>query len=66
MTDTFLELAKERYSVRKFTNQPVEQEKLDMILEAGNIASTAWNYQPQRIYVLRSEDAVAKARMLSP
>ena len=66
MSYTFLDLAKERYSVRKFTNQPVEQEKLDMLLEAGNVAPTAANYQPQRIYILRSEDAVAKARKLSP
>jgi nitroreductase len=37
----FLELAKERYSVRKFSDKKVEQEKLDLILEAGRIAPTA-------------------------
>ena len=31
----FLELAKERYSVRKFSDKKVEREKLDAILEAG-------------------------------
>ena len=46
---TFLELAKKRFSVRKFTDQPVEKEKLDKVLEAGNIAPTAKNLQPQRI-----------------
>ena len=30
----FMKLAKERFSVRKFTDQPVEQEMLDVILEA--------------------------------
>lgn len=60
MSNTFLDLAKERYSVRKFTEQQIEQEKLDKILEAGNVAPTAVNYQPQRIYVLQSEEALAK------
>lgn len=53
----FLELVKERYSsVRKFTNQKVEQEKIDLILEAGRLAPTAVNFQPQRILVLDSEE----------
>lgn len=56
----FLELAKERYSVRSFSDREVEQEKLDKILEAGNAAPTAVNFQPQRIYVLRSEEALRK------
>ena len=55
MNYTFLDLAKERYSVRKFTERQVEQDKLEKILEAGNVAPTAVNYQPQRIYVLQSE-----------
>ena len=29
----FMDLAKERYSVRKFTDKKVEQEKLDLILD---------------------------------
>ena len=57
----FLELAKERYSVRKFTDRAIEPEKLEQILEAGNVAPTAVNFQPQRIYVLQSEEALAKA-----
>jgi len=62
----FLELAKDRYSVRKFTDKQVEQEKLNIILEAGNVAPTAVNYQPQKIYVLQSEDALAKAKSVCP
>ena len=53
----FMELAKARFSVRKFADKPVEQEKLDLLLEAGNIAPTAKNQQPQRIYVIRSKEA---------
>ena len=43
---SFLELAKDRYSMRKFSDKPVEQDKLDLILEAGRIAPTAhkWSF----------------------
>lgn len=61
---TFMELAKNRYSERFFDSRPVEQEKLEQILEAGRIAPTACNYQPQRFYVIRSEEALRKARSL--
>jgi len=54
----FLEMTKERYSVRKFDSRPVEEEKLHRILEAGRVAPTAVNYQPQRILVLRKEEAM--------
>ena len=56
----FMELAQARYSVRKFADTPIEQEKLDQILEAGRVAPTAANLQPQHIYVLQSEEALAK------
>ena len=62
----FFELAKNRYSERFFDTKPVEQERLDIILEAGRIVPTACNYQPQRFYVLRSPEALAKARMVTP
>ena len=61
----FLELAKNRYSERFFDSRPVEQAKLDRILEAGRIVPTACNYQPQRFYVLRSPKALEKARMVT-
>ena len=57
---SFMELSKARYSVRSFQTTPVEKEKLDLILEAGRIAPTACNNQPQKIYVAKSEDARAK------
>lgn len=64
--NTFFELAKARYSVKGFDGKPVEPEKLQQILEAGNAAPTAKNNQPQRIYVLQSEEALEKARALTP
>ena len=61
MFKDFLDLAERRYSVRKYSDKPVEQEKMDRILKAMRAAPTAANRQPQRIFVLESEEARAKA-----
>ncbi len=58
----FMELAKNRYSERFYSPRPIENEKLDRILEAGRLAPTACNYQPQRFYLIRSDGAKAKLR----
>lgn len=57
----FMDLAKQRFSVRKFTDAKVEEDKLEQILEAGRIAPTAANRQPQRILVLRETAGLEKA-----
>lgn len=62
----FLDLAKDRYSVRKFSNKKVEQEKIDLILEVGRLAPTAVNYQSQRILVLNSEDSLEALKICTP
>lgn len=62
---TFMDLAKARYSVRKFSDKPIEKEKMDAILEAGRIAPTGHNYQPYRVYVLQSPEALEKIRGLT-
>lgn len=56
----FLELAKKRYSVRAYTKQAVEKDKLDQILEAGRVAPTGANMQPQRLIVVQSEEGLKK------
>ncbi|MFA7636961.1 MAG: nitroreductase family protein [Monoglobales bacterium] len=56
----FIKLAEKRYSVRKFSDRKVEQDKLDLILRAGHVAPTACNIQPQRIYVIQSDKALEK------
>ena len=62
---TFLQLAKDRFSVRYYAKTPVEQEKIDAILEAARVAPTAKNLQPFHIYVLKSAEAIAKINKLS-
>lgn len=56
----FLELAKQRCSMRAYQNKKVEGEKVQKILEAGRIAPTAANCQPQKLLVLDSGDALQK------
>ena len=58
----FLTLAKERYSVRKFVQKPVAQADINRILLAGQSAPTGCNYQPQHVFVMQSEEALAKMR----
>lgn len=62
----FLKLAGARYSCKKFSSRQVESEKLNAILEAGRLAPTAKNLQPQRIYVAQSPEALAKLDALTP
>ena len=59
---SFLELAKSRWSVRAYKDTPIEDEKMQLILEAGRVAPTAKNYQPQRIYVVKSPEALQKLK----
>ena len=59
---TFSELAASRWSVRSFQDTPIEDEKMQLILEAGRVAPTAKNNQPQRIYVAKSEEARQKLK----
>ena len=63
---TFNELAGRRYSCRKMAEKPVEQEKLDAIIEAGILAPTACNKQPFRIWVAKSPEAVKTIASVTP
>jgi len=62
----FLELAAARYSVRSFSAKTVEAEKLTKILEAGRIAPTACNNQPQRVKVISDSAGLQKVDICSP
>ena len=51
----FSELCRRRFSARSYNNKSVEREKLDAVLEAGRLAPTAANNQPQKIIVVMNE-----------
>lgn len=55
----FYELAEKRFSCRKFQDRPVEEEKIEKMLRAAELAPTACNKQPQRILVLTDKDRLA-------
>jgi nitroreductase len=52
----FIELAKKRYSSRKYLNKPVEDEKLIEVLEAARISPSAANFQPWHFIVIRAKE----------
>ena len=52
----FFEVIQKRQSVRKWQARPVEQEKLQCILEAINRAPSAGNFQAFEVYVIESAE----------
>ena len=50
----FLELASSRYSVRAYKPDPVEEEKLQQVLEVARLAPTAANKQAFQLVVIRT------------
>ena len=57
---SFLELARSRYSCRAFTDQPVETEKIEALLDAAVAAPTAVDKQPWHAWVVESPNAVER------
>lgn len=51
----YFDLIQRRYSVRAYTSAPVEEEKLQKILEAARWAPTAANRQPFQVVVIRTD-----------
>jgi nitroreductase len=62
----FKEVVKRRYSCKKFSDRQVEPEKLQAILEAGRLAPTAKNLQEQHVYVIQSDEMLAKVDAVTP
>ncbi|MBR6737065.1 MAG: nitroreductase family protein [Clostridia bacterium] len=62
---TLNEIIKGRYSVRKYSSTPVEEEKITAVLQAGRLAPTAKNSQPQLIYRLKTQEAKEKIKGLT-
>ena len=62
----FRELVEKRYSCKKYSDRKVEKEKIEAILEAGRLAPTAKNLQEQRIYVLTSDEDLARFDTITP
>jgi nitroreductase len=55
-----LQLMKQRCSVRKFEERPIEEDKLRYVLEAARVAPSACNFQPWRLIVVQDPDLIAR------
>jgi nitroreductase len=62
----FSDLVNKRYSVRAYKSTPVEEEKLQKILEAAILAPTAANRQPFRLIVVKTEGRQAELKRVYP
>lgn len=56
----------ERVSIRKFTDEPVEDEKIRAILRAAMAAPSAGNQQPWEFFVVRDRAILEKLSEVSP
>lgn len=61
-----LELAQQRFSVRKYTDEAVSQEDLDYIMECVRVAPSAVNFQPWKFVIVKSDEAKAKVQKAYP
>ena len=60
--DSFIQLCQKRRSIRKYTAQPVEQEKIDYLLRCALMAPSSKRTNPWEFYVVRDE---AKLRAMA-
>lgn len=63
---TTLEAIKTRRSTRRFSDKPVELEKLDKIVSAGRYAPSGGNSQTCHFIVVRNKEILAKLAELAP
>ena len=62
----FRDVVKNRYSCKKYSEIKVDRARLNVILEAGRLAPTAKNLQEQHVYVVESEENLAKIDKATP
>jgi nitroreductase len=60
----FSELVENRYSVRAYKTDPVEDDKLQQVLEAARLAPTAANRQPFQIIVVHTTGREAELKRI--
>lgn len=58
-----MDLIQKRCSIRDYSDKPIEQEKLDYIIEAARLAPSACNLQPWRILIIQSDEGKEKIQM---
>lgn len=66
MINSFDELITQRRSVRKFTDQPIDKETVEKIIESARLAPSAVNFQPWIFYICASDEAKNAVRECYP
>lgn len=61
---SFLDLARRRYSVRRYRPDPIPDELLAAVLEAARVAPTAANRQPFRVIVIHTAGRETELRRI--
>lgn len=61
-----LDLVKARHSVRRYLTDPVEQSKLDYVMECVRLAPSAVNFQPWRFAVVTDSGRLAELKKAYP
>lgn len=56
----FEDVVRTRTAVRKYKSEQIRKEDMEKILEAGRLAPTGKNAQPQMVYVAQSKEAIEK------
>lgn len=60
----FSELIRQRYSVRAYKPNPIEDEKIQKVLDAARMAPTAANRQPFQLIVIHSKGCEEELRRM--
>jgi nitroreductase len=59
----YFDVIEKRFSCRSFKDEKIDRALLNKVLEAGRLAPTACNYQPERIFVCESEEVLSKLKV---
>lgn len=61
-----LDLLRKRRSIRKFTGQAVEEEKIELLLEAALLSHSSKGNTPWHFVVVRDQDCISKLALAKP
>ena len=64
-TSNFLKLSESRFSIREYSQKPIEQEKINSLLRVAQLSPTAANKQPQKIYIITKEEDKEKLKTVT-
>ncbi len=64
-SSNFLQLSESRFSVRDYEPKPIEKEKIEKLLRVAQVAPTAANKQPQKIYIITKDEDREKLKTVT-